>query len=207
MHRSIIVQIISAGALTHPPYNYEQSFAGLFSISGFIGAAVSFFFGGKLLDIISKQRTLFHKGRREPEYRLYPIVIPAIIGPMGILLFGFMIADTRFWLAPAVGYAMQAFGLTAISNIVVTYVVDSYLPFAAEAMAVIFVIKGIIGAVLILYTINWVEVAGVKPTFGQMVGVQYFFCLFVIIFLVFGKRIRAFTVRYGPMEWSGYGNN
>lgn len=207
MDRSLIVQITSQGAFTHSPYNYQQSFVGLFSISGFIGAALSFFFGGQLIDIVSKRRTLFHKGRREPEYRLYAIVIPAIIGPMGILLFGFMIADTRFWLASAVGNAMQAFGVTAISNIVVTYVVDSYLPFAAEAMAVIFLIKGIIGAVLILYTINWVEVAGVKQSFGQMVGVQYFFCLFVIVFFVYGKQIRAFTVRYGPMEWSGYGDN
>ena len=79
---------------------------------------------------------------------------------MGILLFGFMIADTRFWLAPAVGCAMQAFGVTAISNIVVTYVVDSYQPLAAEAMVIIFVIKGIIGAVLILYSINWVRSLG-----------------------------------------------
>jgi hypothetical protein len=126
---------------------------------------------------------------------------------MGILLFGFMIADTRFWLAPAVGYAMEGFGVAAISNIVVTYVVDSYLPLAAEAMVIIFLIKGIIGAVLILYTINWVEVAGMKQSFGQMVRVQYFFCLVVIIFFVFGKRIRALTVRYGPIQWSGFGND
>jgi MFS family permease len=157
--------------------------------------------------MISNRRTLFHKGRREPEFRLYAIIIPAIIGPMGILLFGFMIAETRPWLEPAVGYAMQGFGVTAISNIVVTYLVDSYLPLAAEAMVILFVLKGVIGAVLILYTINWVEVAGEKQAFGQMVGVQYFFCLFVIIFLLFGKRIRVLTVRYGPMEWSGHVNN
>jgi MFS family permease len=207
LYRSIIVQIISQGAFTHPPYNYAQSFVGLFSISGFVGALAAFFLGGKLIDMISKRRTLFHKGRREPEYRLYAIVIPAVVGPMGILLFGFMIADTRFWLAPAVGCAMQAFGVTAISNIVITYVVDSYLPLTAEAMVIIFLIKGVIGAVLILYTINWVEVAGMKQSFGQMVGVQYFVCLFVIVFFVFGKRIRAFTVRYGPMEWCGHGEN
>jgi MFS family permease len=198
--RSVIVQIISQGSFTSPPYNYQQSFVGLFSISGFIGALVSFFLGGKFIDMVSKRRTLFHNGRREPEYRLYAIVFPAIIGPIGMLLFGFMIADRKFWLVPAVGNAMQGFGVTAISNIVVTYVVDSYLPLAAEAMILIFLIKGIIGAVLVLYTIDWVEAAGVKQSFGQMVGVQYFICLFVIVFLVFGKRIRVLTVGYGPMQ-------
>jgi hypothetical protein len=47
---------------------------------------------------------------------------------MGILLFGLTVAEKRPWIQPAIGYAMQGFGLTAVSNVVVTYAVDSYLP-------------------------------------------------------------------------------
>jgi len=47
---------------------------------------------------------------------------------MGTLLFGLTIAEKRPWIQPAIGYAMQGFGLTAVSNVVVTYAVDSYLP-------------------------------------------------------------------------------
>jgi hypothetical protein len=68
------------------------------------------------------------QGRREPEYRLPAIIIPGVIGPMGILLFGLTVAEKRPWIQPAIGYALQGFGLTAVSNFVVTYAVDSYLP-------------------------------------------------------------------------------
>jgi hypothetical protein len=51
---------------------------------------------------------------------------------MGILLFGLTVAEKRLWIQPAVGYAMQGFGLTALSNVVVTYAVDSYLPVSSS---------------------------------------------------------------------------
>jgi uncharacterized membrane protein YqjE len=49
---------------------------------------------------------------------------------------------------------MQGFGLTAVSNLLVIYIVDSYLPIAGEAMVVIFVVTRIIGAVLALWSLD-----------------------------------------------------
>lgn len=95
---------------------------------------------------------------------------------------------------------MQGFGLTAISNIVVTYVVDTYVEHAAEALTAVFVLRGVVGAVVVLYGDNWLRTAGEKQGFGQMVGVQYFLCLWAIAFLLWGKKIRAFTAWYGPMN-------
>jgi MFS family permease len=195
---------MSYRTFTKPPYGFKFGFLGLFSVSGFIGAVLATFFGGKLIDIISNQRTSIHKGRREPEYRLYAIFIPAIIGPMGILLFGLTIAVKKPWIEPAIGHAMQGFGLTAVSNLLVTYTMDSYLPIAGEAMVVIFVLRGIIGAVLVLWSLDWIEEVGEKEAFGQMVGIQYFVLMWVVVFLVWGKRIRAMTARYGPTAWDGY---
>jgi uncharacterized membrane protein len=99
---------------------------------------------------------------------------------------------------------MQGFGLTAVSNILVTYTVDSYLPMAGEAMVVIFALRGIIGAVLVLWSLDWIEAVGEKEAFGQMVGIQYFVLTWVVVFLLCGKRIRAMTARYGPTAWDGY---
>lgn len=63
-----------------------------------------------------------------PEYRLPAIVIPGVIGPAGILIFGLCVAHKTHWIGPAFGYAMQAFGVAAISNVAVTYSLDSYKP-------------------------------------------------------------------------------
>lgn len=120
------MQLTSSRTFTAPPYNWKIGSLGLLSISGFIGAMIAFFLGGKLIDLIANRMTRANQGRRQPEFRLPAIVIPAIIGPMGILIFGLTVAHKTAWIGPAVGYAMQGFGLVAVSNVVITYAVDGY---------------------------------------------------------------------------------
>jgi hypothetical protein len=93
---------------------------------------------------------------------------------MGILLFGLTTAEGNPQIEPAIGHEMQGFGLTAVSKIVVMYTVDSYLLIAGEEMIVIFVLRGIIGAVLALWSLGWIKAVGANEGFGQMVGIQYF---------------------------------
>lgn len=90
--------------------------------------AIAISFGGKLIDLISSTMTKRAQGHREPKYRLPALIIPVVIWPMGILLFGLTIAEKNPWIQPAIGYTIQGFGLTAVSNGAVTYAVDSYLP-------------------------------------------------------------------------------
>jgi hypothetical protein len=56
------------------------------------------------------------------------MVFPAIIGPMGVLTFGLVIANKKSYWGAAVGFAMLGFGLTTASNVVVTYAIDAYRP-------------------------------------------------------------------------------
>ena len=67
-------------------------------------------------------------GVAEPEFRLPAMIFPAIVGPMGVLTFGLVIANHKSYWGAAVGFAMLGFGLTAASNVVVTYAVDGYRP-------------------------------------------------------------------------------
>jgi hypothetical protein len=73
---NIVVQLTSSRTFTVAPYNWLIGSLGLLSISGFIGAAIAIFFGGKLIDIIANRMTHRNHGRREPEYRL-----PGKLGP------------------------------------------------------------------------------------------------------------------------------
>ncbi|RDW90984.1 hypothetical protein BP5796_02149 [Coleophoma crateriformis] len=198
---NIVVQLTSSRTFTKPPYGWKVGSLGLLSISGFIGAVLAIFFGGKLIDMIATRMTRVYNGHREPEYRLYAIVIPAVIGPIGVLIFGLTTAAKEPWIAPAVGYAMQGFGLTAISNVVATYAIDSYPSLAGEALVTVFVVRAVVGAILALYSWDWIVAAGMRSAFGEMVGIQYFFLCFAVVFLVWGKQIRAATATYGPVAW------
>lgn len=128
-----MVQLTSSRAFTVAPYRWHTGDLGLLSIAGFIGALFAFFVGGKLIDFIANRMTRGNGGKREPEFRLPAIVIPGIIGPFGILIFGLCVAHKTAWGGAAVGYGMQGFGLTAVSNVVVTYAVDAYQPVSFPA--------------------------------------------------------------------------
>jgi hypothetical protein len=109
-----------------PPYRWKTSSLGNLALSGLLGTAIAIFIGGKMIDILANRMTKMKGGRREPEYRLPTLVIPSIIGPMGLLTFGLCAAHKTTWVGPAFGYGMQAFGLSVASNILVTYAIDSY---------------------------------------------------------------------------------
>jgi MFS family permease len=126
-NRNIVVQLTASRIFTAPPYNWPAGSLGLLSLAGFIGSVLAFYLGGRLIDIISTRYTNRY-GQRLPEYRLPAIIIPGVIGPGGILVFGLCIANQTHWIGAAVGYAMQAFGVAAISNVAVTYCLDCYKP-------------------------------------------------------------------------------
>jgi hypothetical protein len=98
------------------------------SIAGFVGAVISFFIGGRLIDFLANRATARGGGLAEPEFRLPAMIFPAVIGPMGVLTYGMIIADKKNYWGAIVGFAMLGFGLTAASNVVVTYAVDAYRP-------------------------------------------------------------------------------
>ncbi|KAH6645112.1 polyamine transporter [Truncatella angustata] len=196
---NIVVQLTASQTFIKPPYSFSQGEVGLLSLSGFVGACLAFFFGGKLIDLIATRMTRA-KGRREPEYRLPAILIPALVGPAGILVFGLCVAHKTAWIGAAVGYAMQGFGLTAVGNVVVTYSVDGYQSLAGEALVVVFVIRNTIGMLLALYTYNWQAASGVQNTFGEMVGIQFLVLLLAIPMYFYGKRVRQWTSTFGPAK-------
>ncbi|KAL4972476.1 major facilitator superfamily domain-containing protein [Aspergillus desertorum] len=204
---NIVVQLTASRTFTAPPYNWSAGSLGLLSLSGFIGSVLAFYLGGRLIDIISTRYTKRH-GRRLPEYRLPAIVIPGVIGPGGLLIFGLCIAHQVHWIGAAVGYAMQAFGVAAISNVAVTYCLDCYKPLTGEALVIIFVIRNTIGMLLSLYAADWIGRQGPAAVFGEMTAIQAASILVAIPLFFWGGPLRAWTSRYGPMKrFSGAGEN
>ncbi|CAG7920168.1 unnamed protein product [Penicillium olsonii] len=197
---NIVVQLMSSRTFTKPPYNWGLGDLGLLSLAAFIGSIIAFYFGGRLIDIISTRGANRHGGVRRPEYRLPAIVIPGVIGPAGILIFGLCVAHKTHWIGPAIGNAMQAFGVAAISNVAVTYSLDSYKPVTGEALVIIFVIRNTIGMLVSLYAADWIERQGPAAVFGEMAAIQVASILFAIPLFIWGNSLRAWTSSYGPMK-------
>lgn len=168
---TIVIQITASQNFLKPPYRWQLGDVGVFSISGWIGISLSFYFGGKLIDLIANRaRRHDHTIKAKPETRLVALVIPLVIAPVGLIIYGQCMAHKTIWVGQAFGYGMHSFGFTAVSNIAVTFAVDCYQGFAGEALVIVFVIRNVIALVCSFYANHWVTQDGLQAVSSSAVA-------------------------------------
>jgi len=79
-----------------PPYNFGDVGIGLLNLPAFIGTLIGFVWGGPLSDWSIVWFTKKNNGIYEPEMRLYLATLPALLGPVGLFLYGYGTAAVRF---------------------------------------------------------------------------------------------------------------
>jgi hypothetical protein len=79
-----------------PPYNFGDVGIGLLNLPAFIGTLIGFVWGGPLSDWSIVWFTKRNNGIYEPEMRLYLATLPALLGPVGLFLYGYGTAAVRF---------------------------------------------------------------------------------------------------------------
>lgn len=80
---SMISVIFSA-----PPYNFDPAAVGYMFGGPCVGTVFGTFYGGYLTDAVIVRLARRNKGIFEPEMRLYPLPVPAILGSTGLMIFG-----------------------------------------------------------------------------------------------------------------------
>ena len=77
-----------AAIFSLPPYNFSVIGIGLISIPALIGTMIGAVYGGLISDWAIVWLSKRNNGIYEPEFRLYMCILPSIIGPAGIVLYG-----------------------------------------------------------------------------------------------------------------------
>ncbi|KXL43707.1 hypothetical protein M433DRAFT_139156 [Acidomyces richmondensis BFW] len=198
---TIVIQVTAAQIFAKPPYHWKISSVGLFSLSGLVGVILSFYFGGKLIDVIANRaRRQEHILKPKPEKRLIALIIPALIAPIGLIIYGQCLSHKTAWIGPAVGYAMHSFGFTAVSNIAITYAVDCYQNFAGEALVTVFVVRNLIGVMCSFYSNVWIQQDGLQSVTGTMAGLEWALMAISLPFYFYSSQVLSFTGMYGPQK-------
>lgn len=64
---------------------------------------------------------------------------------------------------------------------------------------IVFILRNVMGFLISTYFSKWIQKQGLKRAFGELTGVTYVMLLLCVVLYIWGKRIRAFTMRFGPM--------
>lgn len=88
-----VVATTQSEYLALPPYNFGTTGIGLLNLPPFIGSIFGCIWGGPVSDWSIKFLARRNEGVYEPEMRLYISLLPGILGPVGLFLYGYSVSE------------------------------------------------------------------------------------------------------------------
>ncbi|KAK5990200.1 MFS-type efflux pump MFS2 [Cladobotryum mycophilum] len=91
-------------------------------------------------------------GMAPPEARLPPAIIGSVLIPVGLFWFAWTNGVNIHWVVPIIGTVFFASGIVLVFLSLMNYIIDSYVIFAASALAANSVLRSLFGAAFPLFT-------------------------------------------------------
>ncbi|KAF3993252.1 hypothetical protein FT663_00526 [Candidozyma haemuli var. vulneris] len=174
-------------------YGYSSQTVGLFYLGPFIGGVLGSLTTGFIGDRLVRYFASKNHGIYEPEFRLIMLIPATILECFGLMGYGWSAEDTQPWIAPVIFFSCLSFGSSMASTTAITYTVDCYKMFAAEALVSFNFAKNFLGFIFSLFNTDVYFARGGKDTFVIYGVVQMFLSLCGIGIYMYGKKFRAWT--------------
>ncbi|KAH9907795.1 putative MFS transporter [Xylariomycetidae sp. FL2044] len=178
-----------------PPYNWSVTNSGLFAVAAVIGYGLALPFTSSS-DRLAARLTKRNDGIREAEMRLGVMLPAMLIGPAGIVLYGFTAEKGLHWVLFFVGGGLTYWAAYFYFTFTLAYAVDSYQANTSEMLIAMNLGKQAISFGFGLKVLTWVLEDGyavvVSGIFG---GVLLANNLALVVFMVWGKKIRRMMSR------------
>ncbi|KAJ9093729.1 hypothetical protein QFC21_006325 [Naganishia friedmannii] len=136
-------------------------------------------------------------GRAPPEARLPPACFGAVCLPVGLAIFAATSDPKIHWIAPCIAGAPFGFGMILIFTSVLSYLIDSYMLFAASALAANAVLRSLFGAIFPLFSTYMYQGMGYRWASGLVAFVAFACTPMPFIFYKYGPAIRK-NSRFAP---------
>ncbi|KAI1496238.1 putative MFS transporter [Biscogniauxia marginata] len=183
--------------ITAPPYNWPESISGINSVGSVAGYVLAVPFTSTS-DRLAAYLTRRNNGIREAEMRLGVMLPAMIIAPVGLVIFGLTAQLNLHWIGYFFGSGLASWGGYFFYCFTLAYAVDSYNSNTSEMLIAMNVGKQAVSFGLGYKVLDWVMQNGYAVVIaGGFGGVFLANNLFLIVFMLWGKRIR----RYMSTTW------
>ncbi|CUM63809.1 uncharacterized protein PRCAT00001393001 [Priceomyces carsonii] len=177
------------------PYYFSTAQVGLTNIGALVGSILGMVYGGKFVDWLTIRLAIRNKGILEPEFRLWAMVLPALLNAAGLLAYGLGSVYEAHWAVSVVlGQGFLGFAMGSSGGICLTYTVDSYAHLASEGLVLMLFIRNCIGMGFTFAIQPWLDVCGLSLTTWLMFMISLVINCSFILMVIFGKRFRRMTL-------------
>lgn len=179
------------------PYNFSTAAVGDTNFASLIGCFFGMFWGGNLSDKFVTWKARRNNGILEPEFRLWFLILPAVINSAGLLLYGLGMNSGISWVGPAgFGMGFLGFGMGSGGAIVLTYALDCYQELQSESMVMMLFLRNMIGMGFTFAIQPWLDLDGIVTTTWLMFMLSVVFNMSCLIFIKWGKKWRKMSKEY-----------
>lgn len=126
-------------------YGEAPGIAGLNYISMGIGSFIGLFGNFFLIDKIYKSLKARNNNVGRPEYRIPTMLIGSFLITVGLFWYGWSVEARVQWVVPNLGIVVFSAGTIVCMTGMQTYVLDTYMRFAASAMAAVAILRSLFG--------------------------------------------------------------
>lgn len=193
----LILNGTASPILSAAPYNWDAALVGSSYTGAILGAIGGAIWSGTISDRWAIFLARRNNGVREPEQRLWPLLVSAIICAAGLILWGVGAAYEVHWVGLEFGMGMLAFGCITGGSIAISYCVDCFKEISGESMVSVILVRNTMGFGISYAITPWVERVGLRDCFITVAMLSLVCTGTFLGMVVVGKRLRRFsTERY-----------
>ncbi|KIW72564.1 hypothetical protein PV04_00746 [Phialophora macrospora] len=177
--------------LSSPPYNFSPAMVGLSYVAPLIGTLIAGALTGPVSDWYTLKLARRAGGLREPEQRLWGLVLYCILMPVGLILWGIGAAHKLHWAVLLLGSILNGYCNVAGGSYAIAYNVDSFKEIAGESIVSVILCRNSMSFGFNYAITPWIAQQGLQDTF---IAVSILSCAFGCTFLLMvwkGKYLRT----------------
>lgn len=176
--------------LSSEPYNWPSALIGCVYAGPIIGAAVAAVWCGPGADYFALALARRNGGVREPEHRLWPLLLSGVVSAAGLILWGVGADHNIHWVGLVFGLGMLTFGCVAGGAVAVSYNVDCLKEIGGESTVSVMMMRNSIGFGFSYAITPWYTNMGLTNCFITA-GFVSLGCTLTFLFMIkYGKTLR-----------------
>ncbi|RAK99002.1 putative polyamine transporter [Aspergillus ibericus CBS 121593] len=199
---NVLLTIFLENPVSEGGYGFTPLRNAFFTLDAWFAIFVTQFAGwwmGDRIPLWASRR--FGNGIWHPEYRLWNILLPGVVGPIGLGLFGAALQYHLHYMVLAVGFFFIVFSSMLAVPICLNYIVECYKEDATEAAIAMNAWRLSFAIATGFIFTPWMDAVGPGWLFGMAAFFSLFALLNVGVLVWKGKALRAMAPRLLAYEW------
>ncbi|EED19206.1 conserved hypothetical protein [Talaromyces stipitatus ATCC 10500] len=181
----------TSAILSVAPYDFSAAIVGLSYVAPLIGASMAGVISGPVADWLTLRLATRNGGLREPEQRLWGLVVYCILMPAGLLIWGLGAYHGLHWAVVLLGGLLCGYCNVSGGAYALAYAVDCFKELSGETIVSVILCRNTLSFAFNYAITPWIDAQGLQNTFIAVAVLAWAFGMSFLLMEWKGKALRV----------------